>query len=50
MLPMPGAPSSSWALFRQRLRQQLEGVDWSVAVAFWLFGIMHSSNLLPTFA
>jgi battenin len=50
MLPMPGAPSSSWALFRQRLRQQLDGIDWSVAIAFWLFGTLLPPSPLSSLA
>lgn len=35
---MPGAPSSSWALTKQRLRAKFEGADVRVCTAFWLFG------------
>ncbi|KAL5362565.1 Alpha/Beta hydrolase protein [Aspergillus floccosus] len=37
MLPLPGAPSSSWAQFRQRLAATFHGADPRVCVAFWLF-------------
>jgi battenin len=38
MLPMPGSPSFSWPMFRQRMQAYFDGVDWNVAIAFWLFG------------
>lgn len=38
MLPMPGSPSFSWPMFRQRMQVYFDGVDWNVAIAFWLFG------------
>jgi hypothetical protein len=38
LLPMPGAPSSSWALYRARLETILKSADTSVLIAFWLFG------------
>ena len=38
MLPLPGAPGSSWALYRSRLRAAFEGAEPRVCVAFWLFG------------
>lgn len=41
MLPMPGAPSSSLALFRQRLFNMFEGADKRVIASFWLFGELH---------
>lgn len=40
MLPMPGAPSSSWALTKQRLKAKFEGADARVCIAFWLFGML----------
>lgn len=40
---MPGSPSFSWAIFRQRVRAYVDGVDWNVAIAFWLFGKCCSS-------
>jgi hypothetical protein len=42
---MPGSPSFSWPMFRQRLRAYSDTVDWNVAIAFWLFGM--SSQLPP---
>lgn len=38
MLPLPGSPASSWALYRARFRAIFQGADSSVLVAFWLFG------------
>jgi battenin len=38
MIPMPGAPSSSWARFRQSLSTMVERVDKRVVGSFWLFG------------
>lgn len=38
LLPMPGTPSSSWAVYRARLRAILSHSDLAVVVAFWLFG------------
>jgi len=38
-LPIPGSPSSSWALYRARLGAFLKSADTSVLVAFWLFGM-----------
>jgi battenin len=38
MLPLPGSPASSWALYRARFRAVFQGADASVLVAFWLFG------------
>lgn len=37
---MPGAPSSSWALTKQRLKAKFEGADARVCIAFWLFGML----------
>ncbi|KAM0719682.1 hypothetical protein Q7P37_003813 [Cladosporium fusiforme] len=42
MLPMPGSPSFSLAMFRQRARALFAGIDWNVAVAFWLFGLINN--------
>ncbi|KAG9700005.1 Rgp1-domain-containing protein, partial [Aureobasidium melanogenum] len=42
MLPLPGAPSSSWALFRQRLATMFEGADKRVVGSFWLFGLINN--------
>jgi battenin len=38
LLPMPGSPSSSWAVYQARLSTILKNVDNAVLVAFWLFG------------
>jgi len=45
---MPGSPSFSWPMFRQRLRAFSDTVDWNVAIAFWLFGT--SSHLFVRLA
>ncbi|PYH44211.1 CLN3-domain-containing protein [Aspergillus saccharolyticus JOP 1030-1] len=42
MLPLPGAPSSSWAQFRARLAALFHGADPRVCVAFWLFGLINN--------
>ncbi|KAF7560492.1 hypothetical protein G7046_g3654 [Stylonectria norvegica] len=42
LLPMPGSPSSSWALFRQRLGTIFTHPDTKVIVAFWLFGLINN--------
>lgn len=42
MLPMPGSPSSSWALYRSRLRSPFAGADPRVYAAFWLFGLINN--------
>ncbi|KAK4445181.1 batten's disease protein Cln3 [Podospora aff. communis PSN243] len=42
LLPMPGAPSSSWALYRARLENILKSADTSVLIAFWLFGLINN--------
>lgn len=42
MLPLPGSPVSSWALYRARFRAVFQGADLSVLVAFWLFGSVAS--------
>ncbi|KAL2423236.1 Protein btn1 [Exophiala dermatitidis] len=41
-LPLPGSPSSSWGLFRERLKQTFSGADPRVCVAFWLFGLINN--------
>ncbi|KAL8789505.1 MAG: hypothetical protein Q9213_001118 [Squamulea squamosa] len=38
MLPLPGSPSSSWAMFRARMSAAFAGADVRVVTAFWLFG------------
>ncbi|KAL6710796.1 battenin CLN3 protein [Coniothyrium glycines] len=42
LLPMPGPPASSWALYRARLRAAFEGCDPRVFAAFWLFGLINN--------
>ncbi|OAX80345.1 protein btn1 [Emergomyces africanus] len=42
MLPLPGAPSCSWATFRERLRALFSGADPRVCTAFWLFGLINN--------
>ncbi|EXJ63945.1 protein btn1 [Cladophialophora yegresii CBS 114405] len=36
-LPLPGSPSSSWALFAERLKHTFSGASPRVCIAFWLF-------------
>ena len=38
MLPLPGSPASSWAMYRARLAAIFSGADPRVCLAFWLFG------------
>ncbi|KAL4992278.1 CLN3 protein-domain-containing protein [Aspergillus falconensis] len=42
MLPLPGAPSSSWARFRAQFGALFHGADPKVCVAFWLFGLINN--------
>ncbi|KAI5862240.1 Batten's disease protein Cln3, partial [Durotheca rogersii] len=42
LLPMPGSPSSSWALYRARLAAVFRDTDASVLAAFWLFGLINN--------
>ncbi|KAL8689855.1 MAG: hypothetical protein Q9218_004564 [Villophora microphyllina] len=42
MLPLPGSPASSWAMFSARLRAAFNGADVRVGVAFWLFGLINN--------
>ncbi|WEW57185.1 battenin CLN3 protein [Emydomyces testavorans] len=42
MLPLPGAPSSSWATFQGRFRALFHGADLRVCAAFWLFGLINN--------
>ena len=41
-LPLPGSPSSSWAIFAQRIRQTFSTADPRVCLAFWLFGLINN--------
>lgn len=43
LLPMPGSPSSSWAVYRARLASILGHSDTKVVAAFWLFGQSQSN-------
>ncbi|TLS23201.1 uncharacterized protein PpBr36_06204 [Pyricularia pennisetigena] len=42
MLPMPGSTSASWAVYRSRLVSVFRGIDSSVLIAFWLFGLINN--------
>ncbi|KKY16898.1 putative golgi integral membrane protein [Diplodia seriata] len=42
MLPMPGTPAASWAVYRAKLRAVFEGADPRVCAAFWLFGLINN--------
>ncbi|KAL4723609.1 battenin CLN3 protein [Fusarium chlamydosporum] len=42
LLPMPGAPSSSWAGYKARLAALLGHHDTKVVIAFWLFGLINN--------
>ncbi|KAF9878227.1 golgi integral membrane protein [Colletotrichum karsti] len=42
LLPMPGSPSSSWALYRARLSAIFRHADTQVIVAFWLLGLINN--------
>ncbi|KAI1471800.1 Batten's disease protein Cln3 [Daldinia caldariorum] len=42
LLPMPGSPSSSWALYRARIASIFRNTDTSILVAFWLFGLINN--------
>ncbi|KAH6721792.1 batten's disease protein Cln3 [Leptodontidium sp. MPI-SDFR-AT-0119] len=42
LLPMPGSPGSSWAMYKARLGALFQGADTSVVVAFWLFGLINN--------
>lgn len=45
---MPGSPAFSAAMFRQRVRALFHGVDWNIAVAFWLFGTLQQPYSIVT--
>ena len=38
MLPLPGTPASTWAMYRARLAAVFADADPRVCLAFWLFG------------
>ncbi|KAI9820740.1 MAG: battenin CLN3 protein [Pycnora praestabilis] len=42
MLPLPGSPGSSWALYKARFKGAFEGADPRVCAAFWLFGLINN--------
>ncbi|CAG9988632.1 unnamed protein product [Clonostachys byssicola] len=42
LLPMPGTPSSSWALYAARTRAAFKNPDMKVVVAFWLLGLINN--------
>ncbi|KAI0876141.1 Batten's disease protein Cln3 [Hypoxylon argillaceum] len=42
LLPMPGSPSASWALYRARIASVFQNAEASVFVAFWLFGLINN--------
>ncbi|KAI1078567.1 Batten's disease protein Cln3 [Whalleya microplaca] len=42
LLPMPGSPSSSWALYRARLTAIFRNAETLVVIAFWLFGLINN--------
>ncbi|KAK4032042.1 batten's disease protein Cln3 [Parachaetomium inaequale] len=42
LLPLPGAPSSSWAVYRARLASVFRGSEGRVIAAFWLFGLINN--------
>jgi len=42
MLPLPGSPSSSWALYQERFQSVFRGADSSVLIAFWFFGLINN--------
>ncbi|KAH7149114.1 batten's disease protein Cln3 [Dactylonectria estremocensis] len=42
LLPMPGSPSSSWAVYKARLASVFGHADAKVVVAFWLFGLINN--------
>ncbi|CAK7199923.1 battenin CLN3 protein [Sporothrix eucalyptigena] len=41
LLPLPGSPASSWALYRARLKALFSGQT-LVFIAFWLFGLINN--------
>ncbi|KAH6986276.1 batten's disease protein Cln3 [Ilyonectria sp. MPI-CAGE-AT-0026] len=42
LLPMPGSPSSSWAVYRARMASIFGHSDTKVVAAFWLFGLINN--------
>ncbi|KAL1893297.1 battenin CLN3 protein [Sporothrix stenoceras] len=41
LLPLPGSPASSWALYRAHLKALVSGRT-SVFISFWLFGLINN--------
>lgn len=46
LLPLPGAASSSWALYASRVNAIFRHPDMKVIVAFWLFGALPDLSLI----
>ncbi|KAH8687265.1 batten's disease protein Cln3 [Tricladium varicosporioides] len=42
LLPLPGSPGSSWAMYKARFKALFNGADTSVLVAFWIFGLINN--------
>lgn len=42
MLPMPGAPSSSWSLYKSRLQQTFTRANLRICLAFFAFGCINN--------
>ncbi|KAI1862391.1 uncharacterized protein JN550_010253 [Neoarthrinium moseri] len=42
LLPMPGSPSSSWAIYQARVAAIFRNTDNAVLAAFWLFGLINN--------
>ncbi|KUJ13500.1 protein btn-1 [Mollisia scopiformis] len=42
MLPLPGSPASSWAIYKSKFKALFQGADTSVLIAFWLFGLINN--------
>ncbi|KAL6882256.1 Batten's disease protein Cln3 [Trichoderma longibrachiatum] len=42
LLPMPGSPSSSWALYSARINSLVKHPNMRVVVAFWLLGLINN--------
>ncbi|KAK8220487.1 batten's disease protein Cln3 [Phyllosticta capitalensis] len=42
MLPMPGTPAASWAVYRAKFKSIFDGADPRVCAAFWLFGLINN--------
>ncbi|MCJ1472034.1 battenin CLN3 protein [Lambiella insularis] len=42
MLPLPGAPSTSWTVYKARFNSVFAGANPRVCLAFWLFGLINN--------